>query len=185
MTTDLVQWLRPRKGVTAHFASWGWPSDLPLYLKLGGLFQTEKRAGEEGRSGSEPGPRQRAQVFNRVCVAGRPHTCGEQSRRLNKISARLRTPGPFPERERQPFCVKAAGAQVGAETAQVHLPVEIWGRRFQEEAEPEGDSPPPPCPCPASLPGRGPSQPGCLCVCVGGGVGECYLFAQSLRPLPK
>lgn len=59
MTTDLVQWLRPRKGVTAHFASWGWPSDLPLYLKLGGLFQTQKRAGEEER--------QRAQVFNSFC----------------------------------------------------------------------------------------------------------------------
>lgn len=194
MTTDLVQWLRPRKGVTAHFASWGWPSDLPLYLKLGGLFQTEKRAGEEGRSGSEPGPRQRAQVFNRVCVAGRPHTCGEQSRRLNKISARLRTPGPFPERERQPFCVKAAGAQVGAETAQVHLPVEIWGRRFQEEAEPEGDSPP--CPCPAWLPGRGPSQPGVCadgnpgCLCVGGGRGGGVLSvcpvsqaSSQVRPL--
>lgn len=65
---------------------------------------------------------------------------------------------------------------MGAEIAQVHLPVEIWGRRFQEEeAELEGDSLP--CPCLASLPGRGPSQPGvcadgnpgCLCVCVWGG----------------
>lgn len=80
---------------------------------------------------------------------------------------------------------------MGAETAQVHLPVEIWGRRVQEEAEPEGIRfrfPAPPRSrgeVPRSLASVQTETRG-ACVCVWGGVLSVCPVSQAssqVRPL--